>query len=59
MAPLFTEKFSLTLFVVYLVMSGSSNEHDREPHLQKKEQVVLVSELKATISQMLKETLEE
>ena len=41
-------------------MSGSSdNEHDREPSLQDKEQVVLDSELKVTISQMLKEALEE
>lgn len=59
MAPLFSEKFSLTLFVVYLVMSGSNNEHDREPRLHKKEQVVSVSELKVIISQMLKETLKE
>lgn len=62
MATLFTKKFSLTLFInlvhYHLFMSGSSNnEHDREPSLQNKEQVGMVSELKVTILQISKKAL--
>ena len=41
-------------------MSGpGDNERGKEPGPQDREQVVPVSELKATVSQMLKEALEE
>ena len=47
------------MFTVEVMSRTDDKERDREPHPQDREQVVQVSELEATISQMLKEALEE
>ena len=59
-ATLFINSVPLLVFFVDIVMSGSGdNEREKEPGPQDRELAVPVSELKATVSQMLKEALEE